>query len=168
MMMTIEAEAAITYVRDMGNRADLRTGLGSMVASRLREDALQQFQSGGDPAWPPLAESTVKAKRAMGYPRLNRRGQIPRNMLQNGRFGPENILMRTGALLSSWTQEQDPDHVEIVTEESVSTGSTVAYAGAHQEGKGVPKRAINVTDEAVRDVTNMAATYIVSGEETKK
>lgn len=167
MRFVVDAHGAIAFVSAVSERTDLRNRLGHLVASRLRADALEQFQAGGKPAWKPLSQRTIDAKRRAGYPRLNRKGQIPKNMVQNGKFGPENILMRTGALLSSWTQEQDPDHTELVTAESVTIGSTVDYAGVHQQGGGnVPKRSINVTGEAQRDVAKMAAHYIVSGEES--
>lgn len=167
MNFVVDAHGAIGFVSAMSERTDLRNQLGHLVAARLRQDALEQFQAGGIPGWKPLSPRTIEGKRRAGYPRLNRRGQIPKNMIQNGHFGPENILMRTGALLSSWTQEQDPDHVELITAESVTTGSSVSYAGVHQQGGGnVPKRPINVTDDAQRDVAKMAEHFIVTGEES--
>lgn len=131
-----------------------KNGLGEKIAKVLREDARRQFQSGGIPSWAPLSPRTIARKRKLGYPRLNRKGLVPRAMLQNGQFGPENILMMTGALFTSWTREDDPHHVEEITATSVATGSDLIYAGTMQDGgegwqgAPIPARPIVITDQA--------------------
>ncbi len=148
----------------------------------LRDDALRQFQAGGDPAWRPLSRYTIAKKRsfgkkpldqrASGYVRMNRKGQIPKMLVQNGNFGPENILMRTGALLSSWTQTQDPDHIERINGDTLEFGSSVPYARIHQLGGSVPlfgnrekmvhipARPIRITDAALAAMTKAAAEVV--------
>ena len=150
-------------------KIDLRKGLGAKIAKVLREDALRQFQAGGIPAWAPLSPRTIERKRRLGYPRLNRRGLIPRAMLQNGRFGPENILMMKGDLLSSWTNENDPHNVTEIDEFSIENGSDLIYAGTMQEGgqgfggSQIPARPIRITDEATAKIVDLIETA-VSGE----
>jgi phage gpG-like protein len=122
------------------------------VAPILRSDVLAQFQAGGNPAWRPLAPSTVAQKRRQGYPRLNRKGQAPSRLLQRGQFGPHNILMRTGELLSSWTDASDPHHIERVERGELEFGSSLPRALYHQEGRGVPRRPVRITDEAQKQI----------------
>lgn len=133
------------------------------AAQILRDDVLAQFQRGGDPPWAPLSPRTVAKKRAAGYPRLNRKGEPPKLLMQNGNFGPENILMRTGALLTSWTQKGDPHHVELVDEQSgeVAIGSSLPYAPTHQRGgrgfrgSAVPARPVRLRSEAVERIARL-------------
>lgn len=127
----------------------LTEGLGERIAELMRADAQKQFSIAGDPSWEPIKPRTIARKRKLGYPRLSRDGSIPKNMIQNGGFGPHNILMETGALLTSWTRADDPDHYEKIDEFAVEIGSTIDYADAHQEGRperNLPARAIKITD----------------------
>lgn len=143
---------------NMEGKLDLTKGLGRKIANLLRADALRQFQTAGDPAWAPLSPRTIARKRRLGYPRLNRRGLVPRSMIQNGNFGPENILMMKGDLLSSWTREDDPHHVETIESSIVEIGSDLIYAGTMQDGgtgfngAPIPARPIRVTDRAKREI----------------
>lgn len=138
-----------------------KNGLGRKIADVLREDALAQFQAGGSPHWAPLSPRTIARKEALGYPRLNRRGLIPRAMIQRGNFGPSNILMMTGDLLQSWTRDTDPHHVEEIDDQMVSIGSDLIYAGTHQNGgegwKGseIPARPIRITDSAKAKISEL-------------
>lgn len=124
------------------------------AAEIIRSDVLAQFHSGGIPAWKPLAPATVRAKRRTGYPRLNRKGEVPAMLVQNGNFAPSNILIRTGALLSSWTQKQDPDHIEEIDGDMLTFGSSLRYAAYHQTGtgKGLPARPIAITEDAMKKI----------------
>lgn len=153
--ITINAGEFDSLLTSIARNIDLsKGGLGKKIATILRNDARAQFQSGGSPSWAPLSPRTIERKRKMGYPRLNRRGLVPRAMIQKGNFGPENILMMTGALFSSWTNENDPHHVEEITPQSVATGSDLIYAGTMQEGgegwngSPIPARPIVITDQA--------------------
>lgn len=168
MRVDVNADTAVAFARLMTFAADLRHGLGYRVSQIMRADLADQFAAGGiDPAWPPLAPSTVTAKARMGYPRLTRFGTVPQTLVQRGQFGPQNILIRTGALLSSWTQEQDPDHVERVTETDVMVGSSVPYAGYHQSGGGhLPKRALGITKAAQELIAAVTAKYVIGKEQT--
>lgn len=137
------------------------------VAEILREDVVRQFHTGGIPAWRPLSSRTVAAKRRAGYPRLTRKGVAPKSLHQVGVFGPGNVLMRTGALFSSWTNKRDPNHVQTLSPEGVSIGSSLVYARTHQMGRTftakpfgrgkpvsitVPARPIVVTDGALHRI----------------
>lgn len=159
----IDARELVNLFTAMADSVDLRGRTGKKIAQILRDDALRQFQSGGSPGWAPLSPRTIARKRRLGYPRLNRRGMAPRMMLQRGNFGPENILMMTGALLTSWTREDDPHHVEEIEATSVSIGSDLEYAGTHQyggpgqgwNGSDIPARPINVSKEAVDKIAEL-------------
>ncbi len=147
---------------DIEGRIDLRgpRGLGKTIAAMMREDVRRQFAMGGIPAWPALSPRTIAAKRAAGYPRLTRRGTIPTSMMQRGAFGPENILMRTGALLQSWTRspDQDPDAIEEITQGAVATGTKLYYAAAHQTGqpeRNLPARPVRITPQLERNVRQL-------------
>lgn len=127
------------------------------VGNVMRDDARQQFRSGGNPAWQPLSPITIARKRALGYPRLTRKGTAPESLKQNGRFGPENILIMTGALFSSWTDETDPHHLEEHDGGNVWIGSLLPYAELHQFGGwsviddrrvNVPARPLRLTEDA--------------------
>lgn len=146
---------------DMAGKLDLRRGLGRHIAQVLRDDARRQFSIGGDPAWAPLSRRTIERKRRLGYPRLTRRGTIPQSMVQNGNFGPENILLMKGDLMSSWTNEMDPHHVEDIEGAIVVIGSDLEYAGTMQEGgtgfhgSHIPARPIVVSDQAKEKITKL-------------
>lgn len=165
----IEAGELESLLTSMAGSLDLRKGgLGRRIADVMRADALRQFQAGGVPGWAPLSPRTIEAKRRMGYPRLNRRGIAPRALIQRGNFGPENVLMRTGALLTSWTRLDDPHHVEEVTKDSVSTGSDLVYAGTHQhggqgwQGAPIPARPIVVTDQAMAKIAEIVEDHALN------
>jgi phage gpG-like protein len=95
-----------------------------VVAVRLREAAEKQFDSEGSYAsggWAPLAAGTVAEKA--------RKGLDPR------------ILHATGALEQSLVTKFDPNHVERLSADTLTFGSTVPYGGYHQTGTGrMPKR----------------------------
>lgn len=153
--ITIDAGEFENLLTSIAKNIDLsKNGLGKKIANILRADARMQFQAGGVPSWAPLSPRTIERKRRLGYPRLNRRGLVPRAMLQRGNFGPENILMMTGSLFSSWTNENDPHHVEEINPSSVATGSDLIYAGTMQEGgegwngAPIPARPIIITEQA--------------------
>jgi phage gpG-like protein len=161
----LDASGLESLFAQIGDRLNLTGKLGKRIASIMRADALRQFQAGGEPNWPPLAPATIERKARLGYPRLNRRGLIPQRLVQRGNFGPSNILMMTGALLSSWSDEQDPHHVEELEPRSVSIGSDLDYAGVHQNGyqgplfgnpkiQGtIPARPIRITNDAKEKIT---------------
>lgn len=167
MNFDLDASTAIQYIRAVSERVDLRQGLGYRIAAVLRADLQAQFSAGGiDPRWEPLSQRTIDEKRRQGYPRLTRFGTVPQSLVQRGQFGPENILIRTGVLLTSWTQAQDPHHVERVTSERIDVGTAVPYARYHQEGgPNLPKRALGITKGARAKIADLATSYVATGKE---
>lgn len=166
MTITIRTDEFVQLLEDMLRGLDLSQGLGDEIGAIMCSDILRQFQSGGDPMWPGLAQSTIEQKRRMGYPRLTREGLPPQTMVQRGIFGPQNILMRTGALLSSWSNPQDPDHIHLVENGSVTEGSGVPYATFHQNGGAggrPPVRSINVTPQMLAEVSARLDRAIAGG-----
>jgi phage gpG-like protein len=78
-------------------------------------------------------------------PRSSRRGnRRPAPTPDEGR----PLLVRTGRLRSSWTDEHSPDHIETLIEEAdgrlvVEIGTRVPYAPFHEAGTGrIPPRPI--------------------------
>lgn len=150
---SLDVSEWINIVADLEASAQPQRILQS-AAEIIRSDVLAQFHAGGMPAWKPLAPSTVRAKRRSGYPRLNRKGEEPAMLKQNGCFAPTNILIRTGAGLSSWTQKQDPDHIEEIEGDTLSFGTSLEYMKYHQtgSGRGLPARPITITEDAMRKI----------------
>lgn len=148
----------------------LENDVPQQIVAILRDDAKHQFAVGGEPRWEPLSPSTIRHKRAAGYPRLNRKGLIPASSIQNGQFGPAKVLMMTMALYSSWTNPQDPHHFEEVSASGVSIGSTLIYAATHQYGDTrpawhgrtvtIPARPIVVTDRAAKQIADLISTSL--------
>jgi len=136
------------------------------VADIMRADAMRQFQAGGVPQWDELSPGTVKRKRSAGYVRKNRKSAAVEKLLQEGNFRPENKLISTGALLTSWTDAKDNFHVEELGDEDVSIGSDLIYASTHQLGYSgplfggrangtIPARPIRVTTRGEQEVSKL-------------
>jgi phage gpG-like protein len=150
---SLDASEWIKTLSALEQNVDPRNIL-QQAAEIIRSDVIAQFQSGGIPSWKPLATSTIRQKRAAGYPRHNQKGEEVQSLKQNGVFGPENILIRSGALFSSWTQKQDPDHIEEIDGDTLTFGSSLDYAAYHQtgSGRGLPARPITITEDAMRKI----------------
>lgn len=164
LVARIEGDALVQLQRMIERGRNLRPLL-ERIGELIRADILRQFQVGGDPRWAPLSPKTVMEKARMGFPRHSRDGKPPTRMLQNGQFGPANILMRTGALLSSYVDQGDPDHIEAYRGDTVSIGSTLPYADSHQTGSWrMPARPLTITQRGLNEITQEAERYLVSEE----
>lgn len=87
------------------------------IADDLREIETEQFDSQGGRSsggWRALKASTVAAKSAAGL--------------------DSRILHATLAMRKSFTDKSDPAHVEKVTKDSLTFGSSDPKAGIHQQG----------------------------------
>jgi phage gpG-like protein len=104
------------------------------VIEHLERGAKCQFDSHGvygSGGWAPLAESTLRRKRAKGF--------------------PPDILRATGRLEDSLTVEDHPEHVQVATTDSLWWGTTVPYAGYHQHGTdNMPMRKVIEPPEGSR------------------
>ncbi len=124
--IVIESQApsmfALTKIQD---RAEHLTPLLNGIAGVLRRSFAAQFAAGGEPAWQPLAASTIAAKLSGGLPARTKKGNIPWRLKQGGAFGPANILIATGALRDSYVQKGARGHVETIDEKdgTVDVGS---------------------------------------------
>lgn len=97
------------------------------MAAMLEKASLQRFESegsfGGEP-WAPLAESTLRSKAARGY-------------------GDQGILVASGRLRASLTQETAPDAIRQITPTFMRWGSKVPYGVFHQQGTSrMPRRRV--------------------------
>lgn len=162
--VVVDLSQVSAMLQEVFARKDLKKGLGKVIGEILCKDALRQFQAGGlDPAWTPLKPATIKQKERLGYPRLSRSATAPPSLVQAGSFGPANILERTGALLSSWSDQNDPNHYEKINSDSIESGSTLFYAQYHQDpkpGSKNPKRAIGITDQAKAEIAEAIEKFI--------
>lgn len=101
------------------------------IAAMLEAAALKRFESegafGGEP-WAPLAESTLR-----------------------GKDGSKGILVDSGRLRASLTQETAPDAIRVLLPQSMQWGSSVEYGKFHQSGTGrMPRRRVVKLPEAVK------------------
>lgn len=93
------------------------------IATGMRHAAERQFDTEGAASggWQALAASTLAEKARKGY--------------------PDKILQATGALKASLTQRFDAAHVERLSADSLTFGSTVPYGIYHATGtRRMPKR----------------------------
>lgn len=120
-------------------RVDRLTQIGPLLerwAKIMRDAYGDRFKQGGDPAWKPLAASTVASKSGAGLPARTPKGRVPWRLKQQGQFGPANILIRSGALRDSYRRKGARGHVEQIDAGAgtVSVGSNLPYAKFHQAG----------------------------------
>jgi phage gpG-like protein len=109
------------------------------IADLLRQALKKDFAAGGRPAWAPNAPSTIAKKTSAGLPRRNKNGSIPTELMQRGGFGPgTSILIASGGLLRSYTQEGAPGHVEEIDldNNTVTVGSDLTIST--KKGKLLP------------------------------
>jgi phage gpG-like protein len=114
------------------------------VAERMRLLERERFDRQG-PGWAPLAESTLASKSAAGLD--------PR------------ILHATLALRKSLT-EHGGDNVEVITDQGLTFGSSVAYGAFHRSGTSVmPARdPMDFSVTNLRSFTLEIQRYAVHGE----
>lgn len=133
----------------------------------LRESFERQFARGGLPdPWKPLKGSTIRQKEYQGWPRRNRQGGIPGYTIQNGNFGPQNILIRTGSLRISWTNPDHPFHVCRADDGVLTIGSSLPWAVYHQSTeprKKIPRRPLTVGDDDLDKCAIAIVMAIVNG-----
>lgn len=138
-VLTLDTTVTMTDLDAMVQRMiDLRPLL-LRIARVMRRAASERFRQGG-PGWQELAASTIAAKRALNMPTAGKDGrvEVSRFRQAGASSAAETILVRSGALRDSWSRRFDPNNVETIDEENgtVSIGSKLPYAGAHQRGWG--------------------------------
>lgn len=118
------------------------------VARGVYAEVTERFATEGGGGWPGLTEAYAKRKRE--------------------KFGGRKILSASGALEESLTGRDGPASIYEETDDSVTLGSALVYAGVHQRGapsKGVPARPIyeeteslegRILDPVERDLTEYA------------
>lgn len=142
LLLEVDMEAALALLEVRTKQlTDLRPVL-ERIAAIMREELGARFADAGEGTWPPLATSTIVAKRLAGLPPLTRSGRIPRRLKQQGAFGPGGILIRTGALRDAYRQKYARGHVERIAEKeaTVAVGANLPLsdgrnlAAIHQHG----------------------------------
>jgi phage gpG-like protein len=140
LTIQIDDEGLREQIDDIYYRLHRPYPLLKEIARQIRRAAAKRFADGGDPAWKPLAESTKIQKMLAELPALTAKGNVPRRLKQNGNFGAQNILIRSGKGRDSWVRVGAPGHVEVMDEAAgtVEVGSNLPYMAMHQEGRDTP------------------------------
>jgi phage gpG-like protein len=110
------------------------------LASHLRRKEEELFESGGAGRWEPLAPTTIARK------------------------GSSTILVDTGALRDSLTEEGAADHFEQILGEELVFGTYDSKAGYHRRGTSrMPARDPLVTgaDLNLREITREIQAYLM-------
>lgn len=133
------------------------------IADRIRGYEKRLFDSegasGGRP-WEPLAASTVARKAGGGFATIGADGGV-----SIGSLDPR-ILHATHRLRKSLTDANDPEHLEIATNDSLVFGSLVPYGKYHARGSGhLPKRRpIQFNEAQKRRILKRLQLYLMTGE----
>lgn len=135
--MVIEALGVQPVARRLGkvkHHIEDWGGVWPEVFQHLERTTARQFRSEGmygSGGWAALAPSTLADKQRYGY--------------------PPNILQRTGELLDSLTVDDHPEHIAITMRDEAWWGTSVDYAGYHQDGTDLmPQRMIIQPPEGSR------------------
>jgi phage gpG-like protein len=137
LILSSDTEEALDHLRLVQFKLSNKKPLLQQATTILRLDAREQFAEGGNPAWKPLAPSTLAAKQAAGLPAKLNSGRTPRRLMQNGGFGgATSILIASGGLRDSWATKSGKGHFERVNEASgtAEIGSSLPIAIFHQLG----------------------------------
>lgn len=144
LILTTDTTGAMRTLAMRRERLRRLTPLLRRILTVMRQDFQQQFLEGGNPAWKPLAASTIAKKAAAGLPARTAKGRIPTRLVQNGQFGPGNILIETGRLRDAWSRRDSKDHLESVDSAngSVRIGPRPEFDLARWHQRGTPPRTI--------------------------
>lgn len=122
-----------------------------VIADQFMRSEKHRFSTKGNGTWQALAASTRARKAASRNPTI--------------RANANRILIATGRLRRSLTVRHDPDQELIVTPGFMVFGTKVAYAGWHQNGRGVPTRKpLGFTETGKRDALRTLQRFIVTGD----
>lgn len=116
------------------------------IVDRLEEISEEQFDTQGSraQAWPPLAQTTLARKRALGL--------------------DHRILHATGALRESLTGGEGGQR--IVTDDFLVFGTTLEYAGVHHKGGNVipQRRVIDLTERDRKEMVRTLQRWMMTGQ----
>lgn len=122
MVTCTGATQARDRLRDVGERGGDVRKASSAVRTAYREAQEARYASAGHGSWPPLKAETVESKRRQGL---------------------DTRLMRaSGALYKSLTAARANAQVDERHKDSLVFGTNLPYAQYHDQGKGVPRRAL--------------------------
>jgi phage gpG-like protein len=157
-------EEALAKIAGSGRKSK---SLEKKVMAIIRTDILRQFSARGIPAWEPLSQNTVRRKQGGGKPEetaggigrltANRAYSLERERM----LSPDQPLVKSGSLLSSWINPRDPDHEEGIDGTYIWVGSTLEYAATHQYGgrgfrdSTIPARPLTITSTAIQEIIEL-------------
>lgn len=128
---------AVRVLQDMRDRLSHMRPFYTVLGNILRAAWRRNFQAGGIPAWQPLAPSTIAQKKGMGLPAPGKTGKPLRRLSQNGNFGPDNILIRTGKMRDALCQRGSAGNLTIINDDGGFYGinpDVIPYAAIHEFG----------------------------------
>lgn len=114
----------------------------------IRNDISNQFTSQGTPAWKPLSEMRFRQRAA----------KDSTNFL---------ILIDSGSLLASWVSTETSGHVEIVTTDSLTIGTSLDKAailhggGTNSKGFYVPARPVVWSENVLQSIAESVAGHLL-------
>lgn len=131
----------------ISDRADDMRGGFQAAADVIMEAEKRQFATQGafgSGGWQPLAPATVAMKQALG--------------LDNG------ILDRTGILRRSLSIKGSSGQVLVIAPHQFVFGTSVEYAGFHQNGRGVPTRKpLELPESTRKDIVKTIQRFWIEG-----
>lgn len=124
LRIEVDVAEAVSYIEGFAGRlahaGDTTEPLWNNMGRIARRSFAQNFAQGGRPSWHPLAPSTVMKKARAGMPARTAKGNIPRRLVQQGQFGPGNILIEGGQLRDSYVQKGAKGHVEDASDDGMN------------------------------------------------
>jgi phage gpG-like protein len=134
------------HFHELGKRARNPKDASYKIRTIFRQAEAGLFDSQGHHTWPKLADATKAAKQRGGDPRMMR---------------------ATNALYKSLTAVRASGQVDERKPDELRFGTEIPYAGFHERGAGVPKRAlINLTRAETHRIRDALAEYIATGDKT--
>jgi phage gpG-like protein len=128
------------HIGQVGDRGSDISKAAAKVRTIYRQAQEAHFSSAGHGKWPPLDPHTVAQK------------------------GSWRILRRTDALYRSLTAARASYQVDERSRSVLTFGTTVPYAGYHDQGRGVPQRPLmTFTAAETKAMTDALGQFVTEG-----
>lgn len=143
LKVTIDVSGWESLIQDIKNNLN-----GDQLLARssqlIRDDISKQFIDQGTPAWKPLSEMRFR----------QRAKKNSANLL---------ILIDSGSLLTSWVSTEVAGHVEVITTDSITVGTSLEKAevlhggGVNKKGFYVPARPVVWSENVLQSIAESVA-----------